>query len=393
MAQKRDYYEVLGLSRDAKAEEVKSAYRKLAKKFHPDMNKDNPKEAEEKFKEVSEAYEVLIDEQKRAKYDRYGFAGIQDNFSPGGFDWGDFTHFGDVSDIFGGGIFNDFFGGGGGSLFDFFFDRRGGGRGGPRRGGDLRYDMDVGFEEAAFGTEKEIEIFREEACPGCSGTGAEGGTALRTCPDCGGRGQVRNVQSHGFGQFVRIHPCQKCRGSGRLIEKQCPECGGEGVVHRERKISVRVPAGVDNGSRLRLSGEGERGTEGGPPGDLYVVLHVTPHKLFQRDGPEIYLDVPVSYTTLVLGGEVEVPTLTGKANIKIPPGTDSGTIFRLRGKGLPDLQRGGKGNQHVRIGLDVPGKVSGRERELLEELRALEEGEELPEEKKGFFGFGKGKKS
>ncbi|MBU7004050.1 MAG: molecular chaperone DnaJ [Theionarchaea archaeon] len=390
MAQKRDYYDTLGLSRDAKPDEVKSAYRKLAKKYHPDLNKDNPKEAEEKFKEVSEAYEVLIDKEKRAKYDRYGFAGVQDNFSPGGFDWRDFTHYGDVSDIFGGGIFNEFFGGGGGSLFDFFFDRRG--RGGPRRGGDLRYDLQIAFEDAAFGAEREIEIYREENCSSCGGTGAEGGTALKTCPECDGRGQVRNVQSHGFGQFVRIHPCQRCRGSGKLVERTCPECGGDGVVHRERKISVRIPAGVDNGSRLRLSGEGERGTEGGPPGDLYVVLHVTPHAQFRRDGPEIYLDVPVSYTTLVLGGEVEVPTLTGKANIKIPSGTESGTIFRLRGKGLPDLQRGGKGNQHVRIGVMIPGNVAGREREILEELRTLEDGGQPPGGKKGLFGRHKGKK-
>jgi len=381
LAQKRDYYEVLGVPRDATTEQIKSAYRRLAKKYHPDMNKDNPEEAEEKFKELSEAYEVLVDENKRANYDRYGFAGVQNNFSPGGFDWKDFTHFGDLNDIFGGG-FSDFFGGG--SIFDFFFDR--GRRRGPSRGSDLRYDLTVSFEEAAFGTEKEIEIYREENCQSCNGTGALGGTALRTCPECGGRGQIRDVRTQGFSQFVSIHPCRRCGGTGRIIEKKCPDCGGTGVIRRSRKISVKIPAGVDDGSRLRLSGEGERGEMGGPPGDLYVVIHVKPHKIFERDGAEIYIEVPVSYPTLVLGGEIEVPTLKGKAKLKIPPGTESGTIFRLRGNGLPDLQRGGRGDQHVRVKVAVPRKVSGKEKELLEQLRSLSrEGRASSRNKKGFF--------
>ncbi len=383
MAEKRDYYEVLGISQDATANQIKSAYRKLAKKYHPDLNKENAKEAEEKFKEVSEAYEVLIDPAKRSRYDRFGFAGVQSSFGAGGFDWGDFTHFGDISDLFGGRIFEDFFGRGGGSLFDFFFSQDRGA--GPRRGADLRYDLEIDFEDAAFGAEKEIEIYREENCSSCGGTGAEGGTALRSCPDCGGAGQIRDVRSHGFGQFVRIHPCRKCKGTGKFIEKRCPECRGTGVLSRGRKINVRIPAGVDQGSRLRLGGEGERGAQGGPPGDLYVVMHVRPHEIFERDGPEIYLQMPVAYTTLVFGGEVEVPTLEGRAKLRIPAGTESGTIFRLRGKGLPDLQRGGRGNEHVRVDVEVPKEVSGREQELLEELRSLNGEKPLKPKKKGFF--------
>jgi molecular chaperone DnaJ len=385
LSQKRDYYEVLGVSREANTEDIKRAYRRLAKKYHPDLNKDSPKEAEEKFKELSEAYEVLVDQDKRAKYDRYGFAGVQGNFGSGGFDWSDFTHYSDISDMFGGGIFDDFFGGGGGSLFDFFFNRTGR-RGGPRRGADLRYDLEISFEEAAFGAEREIEVHREENCPGCRGTGAKGGTALETCPDCGGAGQIRNVQSHGFGQFVRIHPCRRCRGAGKIIKETCSECGGSGVLKKSRKITVRIPAGVDNGSRLRLSGEGESGDQGGPPGDLYVVLHVKRHEVFQRDGPELFLEVPVSYTTLVFGGEIKVPTIDGKAKVKIPPGTESGTVFRLRGKGLPDLQRGGRGNQHVKVEVEIPNKVSGREKEILEELREIRGEEKAEPRKKGIFG-------
>lgn len=377
MARKRDYYEVLGIPKDASTAKIKSAYRKLAKKHHPDLNKDNPKEAEEKFKEVSEAYEVLADENKRNNYDRFGFSGVQGNFSPGGFDWRDFTHFGDLNDIFSMGS-SDFFGGG--SLFDFFFGRQ---RQGPSRGSDLRYDLEITFEEAAFGAEKEIEIYREENCGSCKGTGAKGGTAMKTCPECGGRGQIRDVRSQGFSQFVRIHPCTKCRGSGRIIERECPDCRGSGVVRRTRKISVKIPAGVDNGSRLRLNREGERGEMGGPTGDLYVVLQVKPHKVFQRDGPEIYLEAPISYPILVFGGEIQVPTLKGRARVKIPPGTKSGTIFRLRGNGLPDLQHGGRGDQHVRVEVVIPKKVSRREKELLEELKSLQD--EKVGKNKGFF--------
>ncbi len=372
MAKKRDYYDVLGVSRDASTEEIKRAYRRLAKKYHPDRNKDNVEEAEEKFKEVSEAYEVLADDQKRSRYDRYGFSGISDEFSEGGFDWSDFSHFGDINDIFGGGFTNFF---GGDSIFDMFFS--GGGRGGRGRGSDIRYDMEISFEEAAFGTEKDIQIRREDSCPSCGGTGARDGTALRTCPQCGGRGQVRDVQSRGYSQFVRIHPCSKCGGKGQIIEERCPECGGSGKVRRMRKISVNVPAGVDDGSRLRLNGEGQSGEGGGPPGDLYVVIHVRPHEIFERDGAEILVEVPVDYPTLVLGGGIQVPTLEGKAKVKIPKGTKSGTVLRLRGKGVPDLKRGGKGDQHVRVVVDIPEDLSGRQKELIEELGSMEgDGEE-----------------
>jgi len=384
LAQKRDYYEVLGVSRNATLDEIKAAYRRLAKKYHPDLNKDDPKGAEEKFKELSEAYEVLADPEKRAAYDQFGFAGVQGNFSPGGFTWRDFTHFGDIDDIFGGGIFEEFFGRGGGSLFDFFFDRRE--PRGRERGADLRYDLEVSFEEAAFGAKKEIEFDHEEDCPACGGTGAEGGTALRTCPDCGGRGQIRDVQTRGFSQFVRIQPCVRCRGSGRTVERPCQQCRGKGIVRRSRRISVNVPAGIDDGSRLRISGQGEKGRMGGSPGDLYVVVHVRPHPVFQRDGPEIYMKVPVSYALLVLGGELEVPTLKGTAVIKIPPGTESGTIFRLKGKGLPDLERGGVGDQHVKVEVSIPKNVSGRERELIEELKSLQaEGTPRKGQKRSFF--------
>ena len=358
---KRDYYEVLGLARDAGEEDIKKAYRKLAVKYHPDKN-PNQKEAEEQFKELGEAYEVLSDSQKRALYDQYGHAAFDRR--SGGFGRGGFH------DPFE--VFREVFGSA--SFFEDFFS---GGRSDPsqpQRGDDLRYDLELTFEEAAHGCEREITISKNERCDVCQGSGAEAGSKAKTCPTCGGRGQV--ITSRGI--FSIAQTCPHCQGAGRIIDKPCKTCRGSGRRERPSKIKLRIPAGVDTGARLRSSGNGEAGLRGGPSGDLYVVLHVRPHEIFQRDGDDLLCEVPIGFVQAALGSEIEVPTLDSKASIKIPPGTQPGTMFRLKGKGVKNIQGYGYGDLHVRINVEVPTHLSAAQKAKLQEFSDLCNGNESP---------------
>ena len=351
---KRDYYEILGVEKDAGEEEIKKAYRKLAVKYHPDKNPGD-KAAEERFKELGEAYEVLSDSQKRAAYDSYGHAAF-DPRSRAGRGGGFHDPFDIFREVFGGGnIFDQFFGGGHSDPT------------GPQRGADLRYDLELSFTEAAQGCEKEISVSKLEACERCRGTGREGDSKLRVCPTCGGRGQV--VMARGI--FSIAQTCSRCEGAGRIIENPCRVCRGSGRHEKSSKIKLRIPAGVDAGARLRSAGNGEAGTRGGPHGDLYVVLHVRPHELFQREGDDLYCEVPISFVQAALGAEIEVPTLNGKASISIPAGTQSGTLFRLKGKGVKNVQGYGLGDLHVRVAVEVPTRLSATQRAKLEEFAQL----------------------
>lgn len=379
LAGPRDYYEVLGVARGASPDEIKKAFRRLARQYHPDANRDDP-QAEGRFKEVNEAYEVLSDPEKRGRYDQFGHAGVGNGAGPGeggpfegGF--GDFAGFGDLGDIF-----ESFFGGG--------RARSGAGRSPAERGRDLRLDLDVSFEEAAFGVEREIELAKDEVCEGCQGSGAAAGTSPRTCPACGGAGQVRQARATPFGQFVSVAPCVRCRGEGRVVENPCPTCRGEGMVRRRRRLSVRVPRGVDDGTRLRVGGEGGAGRRGGPPGDLYVDLHVRRHPSLVRDGFDVVTEVIIGVPQAALGVEVEVPVLTEpgeatrKEKVSIPAGTQSGAVLRLRGRGIPHLRGQGRGDQRVQVKVSIPSNLSEEEKSLyqrLVELRAA------PRSDKGFF--------
>lgn len=364
MSAKKDYYEVLGVDKSASQDEVKKAYRKLAKKHHPDMNKDNKEEAEEKFKVLSEAYEVLADPEKRSKYDKYGHAGLEGAFGADGFDWNDFTHYTDISDIFG-----DFLGGG--NIFDAFF---GGGRGrrstGPARGHDLRYDIEITLKEAAKGLEKEISIPHSVKCGECGGTGAEKGTSPKTCQTCNGSGQVKSVQRRGYSQFISIGACHSCNGMGSFIEKKCRECGGAGSVKKISQLLVKIPAGADTGTRLRLCGEGEAGQRGGQSGDLFVVVHVQPDNRFAREGPHLLVEKDISFVQAALGDEIEVPTIEGKATMSVPAGTQPGTMFRLKGKGMPVMGRRGQGDLHVKVIVRIPEKLNSEQKCILKEYDA-----------------------
>jgi molecular chaperone DnaJ len=360
---KRDYYEILGVDRTADIDEIKKAYRKLAVKFHPDKNPGD-KTAEEHFKELGEAYEVLCQPQKRAAYDQYGHAAFDRR--TGGFARGS----GGFHDPFD--IFREVFGAG--NIFDDLF---GGGRQDPtqpQRGDDLRYDMEITFEEAAQGCEREISVTKPERCDACNGSGAESGSRTKTCPTCGGRGQI--VSSRGI--FSIAQTCPHCQGAGRVIEKPCPACRGAGRRELSTKIKLRVPAGVDTGSRLRSAGNGEAGLRGGPPGDLYVVLHVQAHQIFQRDGDDLLCEVPVGFVQAALGAEIDVPTLNGRANIRIPPGTQPGTMFRLKGKGVKNVQGYGHGDLHVRINVEIPAHLTPAQKAKLQEYAALCNGSESP---------------
>lgn len=370
---KRDYYEVLGVSRTAADDEIKKAYKKLAKQNHPDLNPDS-KTAEDKFKEISEAYEILSDREKRARYDQFGHAGAGGDF--GGFGGqGDFGGFGDIFDMF--------FGGGGGGGFG------GGGSQRPtaQRGADLRLDLSITFEEAAFGVEKDVEIPRMENCDVCGGSGAEPGTNPKTCNVCGGSGKVRSAQSTPFGQFQTVKACHRCHGAGTIIEKVCKHCEGSGRVRKERKIHVKIPAGVDSGSRLRIAHEGEAGTLGGPSGDLYVYLSVRPHKTFRRENDDVICEFPISFVQAALGCEVEVPTLDGKVKLNIPEGTQTATSFRLRGRGITKLRGYGRGDHHVRVKVVTPRNLSDEQKKLLKEFgdMSIAADDQQTEKGKGFF--------
>ncbi|MCT4585393.1 MAG: molecular chaperone DnaJ [Peptostreptococcaceae bacterium] len=368
---KRDYYEVLGVEKNANDREIKKAYRKMAMKYHPDKNEGN-KESEEKFKEINEAYEVLSDSDKKARYDQFGHAGVNNN---GGFSGGS-----GFDDIFGGGfsgfddIFSDFFGGG----------RRSQRRNGPKRGADLRIRISISFEEAAFGVKKEIKLKRNENCETCSGTGAKKGTSKKTCSRCNGTGEIKNVQRTMFGNMVNVSTCNVCHGEGQIIESPCETCHGSGKVKKEKTISIDIPAGIDDEQVIRLSAEGELGEKGGPRGDLLVIIGIKEHKLFKRDGFDVYCEIPITFTQATLGDEMEVPTIDGKVKYKIPEGTQSGTVFRLKGKGIKHLRRDLKGDQYVRVVVEVPKNLSSKQKDILKEF-AKESGEDIYEQRKGFF--------
>ena len=359
MIEKRDYYEVLEVPRDADGTVIKKSYRKLAVKYHPDKNPDDPK-AEDNFKELGEAYEVLMDDNKRAAYDRMGHAAFENGMGGGGGGAG----FHDAADVFR----SVFGGGGGGSIFEDLFGGGGGGRGrdtsGRQRGSDLRYDLEITLEEAAQGIEKELEIEKGESCDKCDGKGSSGDAGTKTCEMCGGHGQV--ISSRGFFQVQQT--CPTCNGSGQIIKDPCKKCGGEGRANKTSRIKIRIPAGIDTGTRLRTTGNGEAGVRGGPPGDLFVVVHVRDHEIFEREGQDLYCDVPLAFSTAALGGSLDVPTLEGRSNIKIPAGTQNETVFRLRDKGVVMLNSSRKGDLHFRVQIEVPTKLNSGQKEKLKEF-------------------------
>ncbi|ABD81992.1 molecular chaperone DnaJ [Saccharophagus degradans] len=360
---KRDYYEVLGVSKDVSPQELKKAYRKVAMKYHPDRNSDDPN-SEDKFKEASEAYEVLSDAQKRAAYDQYGHAGVDGNAGMGGG-----AGAGNFSDIFGD-VFGDIFGGGGG--------RR---RGGPSRGSDLRYTLDLSLEDAVKGTTVKIRVPTLVSCKPCGGSGAKPGTSPQTCTTCGGHGQVRMQQ----GFFSVQQTCPNCRGQGKMITDPCKECHGHGRVEETKTLSVKVPPGVDTGDRIRLAGEGEAGADGGPAGDLYVQVDVQDHAFFQREGRNLYCEVPISLFDACLGGELEVPTLDGRVKLKIPAETQTGKLFRLRGKGVTPVRGGAAGDLMCRVIIETPVNLTKKQKELLEELKASMKGEKNSPKQESWF--------
>ena len=362
----KDYYEILGVSRNATKDEIKRAYRRLAKKYHPDLNPDNREEAEEKFKEISEAYEVLMDDKKREIYDRYGEEGLKGRvFNEGGFTWNDFTHFSDISDIFGD-FFRDFFG---------FSSQR------QQRGRDVATKVVIDLKDVINGVDRDVKVRTYTTCPVCNGTGAEPGSEIKTCPACGGTGQRRKVVQRGFFQFVSVSTCDVCHGTGKIVEKKCHNCGGTGRVLMEKEYTVHIPPGVENEDVLRIRGKGEVPEGGGVPGDLYVYVYITMPPGYRREGRNVWKDVNIPYPIAVLGGEIEVETLDGKEKLKIQPGTENGSEIVLHGKGLPPFGGGRRGDFIVRIGIEVPKKLSKRAKNLLREY-AKELGVDT---KKGWF--------
>ncbi|MCL1873036.1 MAG: molecular chaperone DnaJ [Clostridiales bacterium] len=371
---KRDYYEVLGVSKTASQDEIKQAYKKLAKQYHPDLNPDS-KTAEEKFKEASEAYEVLQDEDNRARYDQFGHEGTAGGYQGGYQGFGGFGGAGSVNDIF-----EAFFGGGFGGRSN---DPRA-----PRQGSDLRADVSIAFEEAATGLDKELNIVRLESCEICGGDGAEPGSRPKKCSSCGGSGKTRVNQTTPFGQFQTVRTCSTCGGSGSVVERPCKACSGGGRVRKERKIQVKIPPGVDNGSRLRMGGEGEGGQNGGPSGDLFIYIKVRPHKIFRREGDDVHSEFNLSFSWAALGIELEIPTLDGKVKLNIPEGTQSGATFRLRGRGFPKLRGYGKGDHFAKAKLITPSRLTEEQKQLFRQLEdSLRQGDgrEEGEDKKGFF--------
>ena len=373
MADKRDYYEVLGVQKGATDAEIKKAYRKLAKENHPDLNPGNA-EAEARFKEANEAYEILSDSDKRARYDQFGFAGVDPNYGAGGGGFGGFDgsfDFGDLGDIFG-----SFFGGG--------FGGGGRTRNGPQRGESLRVGVTVTFEEAAFGCEKDVQIERIEQCETCSGTGAAAGTSPETCPNCGGSGQVQQRRQTPMGVFATTGPCPQCGGKGKIIKTPCDTCGGKGMIRKRKTIKVNIPAGIDNGQIISLRGQGNAGKNGGPAGDLQIVVTVKPHQLFRRDGADVFCDAPITFTQACLGGELEIPTIDGKVKYDIPEGTQTGTTFRLRDKGIPYMNGRGRGDQYVTVYIETPRNLNKEQKEALKKFSETL-GESNYEERKSFF--------
>ncbi len=355
MAEKRDYYEVLGVEKGASDDDIKKAYRKLAKQYHPDLNKDDPNAAE-KFKEIGEAYAVLSDADKRSRYDQFGHAGVDPNFGAGGGGYGGFGDFdmGDLGDIFG-----SFFGGGFGG---------GSRRNGPARGRDIQQYITLTFEEAAFGCTKKISVTRRENCDECGGSGAKKGTQPETCPTCHGSGQVRQVQQTPLGQFQTATTCRTCGGSGKIIKEPCPKCSGSGKLRKTKNIDIKIPAGIDSGQTISARGQGEAGSHGGPSGDLLVTVEVAPHKLFRRDGANVFIDIPITFVQAALGCEIDVPTIDGQVKHKIPEGTQSGDQFRFRGRGIPDIRTGARGDQYVKVSVEVPKNLSSKQREILQQF-------------------------
>ena len=383
--QKRDFYEVLGVSKGATDEEIKKAYRKLAKKYHPDMNPGD-KSAEEKFKEVNEAYGILSDPEKKSRYDQFGFAGVDPSYGAGAGGYGGFDMGGvDLGDIFG-----SFFGGGFGGFGG------GGSRNGPQTGESLRASLNLTFEEAAFGCEKEISLTRTESCDECHGSGCAPGTNPETCPDCRGTGTVRVQQRMGGMAFSSSAPCTRCRGTGRIVHTPCKACGGAGSVRKQRRVTVTIPAGIDDGQAVSLAGQGNAGKNGGPAGDLIVGVRIKPHALFQREGTTVLYEQPISFYQAAMGAELEIPTIDGKVKYTLPAGTQTGTTFRLRGKGIPALRGRGRGDQYVTVTIRVPTSLNAEQKSALRafaaamgEAPAEEQGEDIL---KSFFGKQKKKK-
>ena len=380
MAQeKRDYYEVLGVSKGASEDEIKKAYKKLARKYHPDMNPGD-KEAEEKFKEVNEANEVLSDPEKKARYDQFGFAGVDPSYGggagaggygAGGYGAGGFD-FGDLGDIFG-----SFFGGGFGGA-----QRRN--PNAPRRGESIRANVTISFTEAAFGCEKEIAVDRSEQCPTCKGNGCAAGTTPEVCPTCRGTGTVQVRRQTPMGVFASSAPCTKCGGTGRIIHQPCPDCRGQGAVRKRRSIKVTIPAGIDDGQTISLRGQGHAGKNGGPNGDLLINIMVQPHELFHREGTSVFCEAPITYAQAVLGGTLEIPTIDGKVKYDIPEGTQTGSVFRLRGKGIPVLNGRGRGDQYVTVTIETPKNLNKEQKEALKKFSDLL-GESNYEKHRSFF--------
>ena len=372
MAEKRDYYEVLGVEKGASEDEIKRAYKKLARKYHPDMNPGD-KEAEEKFKEINEANEVLSNPEKRQKYDQFGFAGVDPNYGAGqggGYGAGGFD-FGDLGDIFG-----SFFGGG-----------FGGGqqrRNGPRRGESIRASVSVDFTEAAFGCEKEVSVDRYETCNTCHGSGCADGTSPEVCPDCHGSGQVQVRRQTPMGVFATTSPCGRCGGKGRIIKTPCTACRGSGLERKRRTIQAKIPAGIDNGQTISIRGQGHAGKNGGPAGDLLITITVRPHELFRREGTSVLCEAPITFAQAVLGAELEIPTIDGKVKYELPEGTQSGTTFRLKGKGIPELNGRGRGDQYVTVYIETPRNLNREQKEALKKF-AESVGDNNYEERRKFF--------
>ena len=370
--QKRDYYEVLGVQKGATDAEIKKAYRKMAKENHPDLHPGD-KDAEARFKEINEAYEILSDSEKKARYDQFGFAGVDPSYGGGGYGGGfdGSFDFGDLGDIFG-----SFFGGG--------FGGGGRARSGPQRGESLRTRLTITFEEAAFGCEKEVSIDRVEQCETCKGTGAAPGTSPETCPACGGSGQVQQRRQTPMGVFATTGPCPRCGGTGKIIASPCKDCGGSGQVRRRKTLKVTIPAGIDNGQIISLRGQGSAGKNGGPAGDLQIVITVQPHQLFRRDGADVYCNAPITFTQAVLGGELEIPTIDGKVKYDIPEGTQTGSTFRLKGKGIPNVNGRGRGDQFVTVYIETPRNLNREQKEALKKFSSTLK-ENNYEERKSFF--------